>query len=165
MIRIAVDFASPAGGQEHLNSPAVFAAGIVQVGNVVISLVAQEGHAVSLAQISRLLITIQRPGEIIQADEAHRHVVEAKSDSFPLPMFGKCLVGPFVVPEGFHKAVLAMKDVAHVVFQARNSQGFPKIPEGLPRLVGCLKCALVFAKQNQRLDRAALRASCLQSLP
>src|SRR5580692_9008135 len=125
VIRIAVDFASPAGGQEHLNSPAVLASEVVQVSNVVISLVAQEGHAVSLAQISRLLITIQRSGEIIQADEAHRHVVEANGDSFPLPMFGKCLVGPFVVRESFLEAVLAMKYVAHVVFQARHSQGLP----------------------------------------
>jgi len=121
VICIAAYFASAAGGVEHLNSTAVFAAEVVQVGDVVISLVAQQGHAVSLAQISRLLITIERPGEIIQADEAHRHVVEANGDSFPLPLFGKCLVGPFVVSEGFLKAVLAMKDVAHVVFQARNS--------------------------------------------
>ncbi len=36
-------------GKEHFNCPAVFAAEVVQVGDVVVGLVAQQGHAVAFA--------------------------------------------------------------------------------------------------------------------
>ena len=53
MIGVAGDFAGAAGGEEHFDSAAVFAAEIVEVGDVVVGLIAQQRHAVAVAEFAR----------------------------------------------------------------------------------------------------------------
>ena len=115
-------------------------------------------------QFAGLLVTIKRAGKIIQADQAHGHVVQRDGDSFPLFMFRECLVRPFVMREGVLEAVLAMKNVAHVVFEACHSQGLPEILEDLPRLIGRLERTLVFANEDRRLNGMAQGAGRLHAL-
>jgi len=49
MIGVACHFAGAPRGKKHFDRPAVFAAEVVQVGDVVVGLIAQQRHAVLLA--------------------------------------------------------------------------------------------------------------------
>src|SRR5580700_1499189 len=55
VIGVAGDLAGAARGEKHFNGAAVFAAKIVEVGDVVVGLIAQERHVVADAEFARFL--------------------------------------------------------------------------------------------------------------
>src|SRR6267143_3240622 len=160
MIRVARGFATAPRGKEHFDGAAVFAAKVIQISDVVVGLVAQERHAVPLAQFASFLVTIEGPGKVIRVDQAHGHVVQRNGDSLPIPMFGQRLEGSLVVRQGLLESVLTMKDIAHVVLKPADTQGFAETREDFPRALRGLEGAVILAKQNEGLDGAAQCASC-----
>ena len=60
---------------------------------------------------------------------------------------------------GFFEAVLAVEDVADVVVEVGDAPGFADTDEDFSRFFGGVEGAVVFAKQNERLDGAAEGAS------
>ena len=84
MIGVAGDFAGAARGEEHFDRATVFAAEIVEIGDVVVGLIAKEGHVVADAEFARFLVAVEGFGEIVEADEAHGHVVEGDGGALPV---------------------------------------------------------------------------------
>ena len=93
--------------------------------------------------------------KIVQADEAHGHVVEGDGGALPIFVMGESFVGALVVEHGFFEAVLAVEDVADVVVEVGDAPGFADTDEDFARLFGGLEGAVVFAEQNERLDGTA----------
>ena len=68
-------------------------------------------------QIFGALVAGESFREIVEADQAHRHVVERDGELFGVAVGEKLLVGVLVVIERFLEAILAVKNVADVVFE------------------------------------------------
>src|SRR5216683_2424805 len=158
MISIAGYLAGAASSKKHFDGAAVFAAEVVQVGDVVIGLIAQQRHSIAFTQIPRFLVAIQRPRKIVQADEAHGHVMEGDGNAFPILILGESFIGDLVVRDGLLEAILTMKDVAYIVLENGNSPRLAECREDFARSLGGREGAVVFAQENQRLDRAVERA-------
>ena len=101
------------------------------------------------------LISCQGARKIVQADQTNCHIAEDDRDSLDIFVRQQALVRAFVVSDGFFKSILPVIDVAHVDFQPREAPlviEASEYPSGAFRGVECL---IVFAEQNQRLNRAA----------
>lgn len=155
MVGVAGGFAGAARGEEHFDGAAILTAKIVEIGDVVIGLIAKQRHVVADAKLASFLVTIEGLGEIVQADEAHGHVVESDGDALPILVFGKDFVGALVVEHRLFEAVLAMEDVADVVVEAGDTASFAEFGEDFPGTFGGFEGAIVFAEQNERLNGAA----------
>src|SRR5258707_1947519 len=160
MISIAGYLAGAASSKKHFDGAAVFAAEVVQVGDVVIGLIAQQRHSIAFTQIPRFLVAVQRPRKIVQADEAHGHVMEGDGYAFPILILGESFIGDLIVRDGLLEPILTMKDVAYIVLEDANAPRLAKSSEDFARSLGGREGAVVFAKQNERLDRAVQRACC-----
>ncbi len=158
VVGIARQFTGASRREEHLNCPAVFAAEIIQISDVVIGLIAKPRHVVTHAQLARLLIALQRSGKIIQADQDHRHVMERDGDVFPIFMLAERLIRAFVARQSLFETILPVKNVSDVVLQARQPPAFSELCKDRARAFRCRECAVVFADENQRLDGVAQRA-------
>ena len=160
VIGISASLASASRRKQHLDRTAVFAAEVIQIGDVVVGLIAKPRQVIAYAKLSRLLITLQRSRKFVQADQAHGHVVQRHRHVFPIFVLGKRFVGALVIGDGLLETILPVKDVADVVIQARQPPPFADLRENLPRAFRRGKRAIVFAKKNQRLNRTAQRARC-----
>src|SRR6202795_2351263 len=114
MIGVAGYFAGAARGKKHFDGAAVFASKIVQVGDVVIGLIAQQWHPEALARFASFLITCERPGKVIQADQAHRHVAEDDGYTFCVLIRQQTFISALVLRNSLLEAILAVKDVAKI---------------------------------------------------
>ena len=161
MIRIADGLAGAASRIERLDCAAVFPAQVVQVGNVVVGLRDQQGHAVLFADRAGSPVGGECPGKVVQADEADGHVAENHSHGLVVLVRRKALIGPLVMREGFLESILAVIDVADVDFEPRQAEGLIEPGENIPRPVRGIEGAVIFAKKNQRLDGGAQRAGGL----
>src|SRR6266436_208378 len=160
MISIAGYLAGAASSKKHFDGAAVFAAEVVQVGDVVIGLIAPQRHSVAFTEIPRFSITIQRPWKIVQAYEADGHVMEGDGNAFPILILGESFIGDLVMRDGLLEAILAMKDVAYIVIEDADTPRLAKSSEDFARSLGGREGAVVFAKQNEWLDGAVQRAGC-----
>ena len=162
VILIAGCLTGPLSGPKHPQSAAVFAAEVIQVGNVVIRLIAKPRHVVLDAQFASSLITVQRLAKVVQADQAHGHVVQRYRGIFPFLVLGQRLIGALVVRQGLFESILPMKNVADIVFQTGCALAFAQTGEDLARTLSGGKRPIVFAQQDQRLNGMAKGARRFQ---
>src|SRR5277367_2932796 len=160
MIGVVGYFAGATRSEEHFYRATVFAAEIVEIRDVVVGLIAKKGHVVANAEFTGSAIAIERLGKIVQADEAHGHVVEGDGGALPIFVMGERFVGTLVVEHGFFETVLAVEDVADVVVETGDAAGFADLREDFSRAFGRFESAVVFAEQDQRLDGTAEGAGC-----
>lgn len=158
MVGVASGFASAARGEEHFDGAAVFTAEIVKIRDVVVGLIAEKRHVVARAEFAGFLVAIEGAGEIVEADEAHGHVVEGDGCALPILIFGKRFVGAVIVEHGFFESILAMENVADVVVEVGDTAGFAEPGEDFSGAFGRLEGAVIFAEQDQGLDGAAEHA-------
>src|SRR5258708_39595126 len=84
--------------------------------------------------------------------------MEGDGDAFPILMFGESLIGALVMRDSLLEAILAMKNVAYIVLEDANATRLSESREDFTRAFGGREGAVVFAEENQRLDRAVQRA-------
>ena len=162
VIGIARGLTRPLCGPEHLQRTAVFATKVIQVGDVVVRLIAKPRHVVLDAQFASSLITVQRLAKVVQADQAHGHVVQRYRGIFPFLVLGQRLIGALVVRQGLFESILPMKNVADIVFQTGCALAFAQTGEDLARTLSGGKRPIVFAQQDQRLNGMAKGARRFQ---
>jgi hypothetical protein len=158
MIGVAGDLTGTPRGKQHFDGPAVFAAEIVQVGDVVVGLIAQQRHAVALARFAGFLITLERAGKVIQADQAHRHVAKDDGDALGVFVRQQASVSALVVSDGFLETILAVKDVAEVDFKPRETPRVVETGEDFLGAVCRFEGFIVLTQQDERLDGTAQSA-------
>src|SRR5580704_2966184 len=113
---VAICFAYITGGSKHLDRTAVFAAQIVEIGNVVVALGDKKRHPVLDEHRSSALIGGKRARKVIQGDEAYSHVVKRDSEPFGIAVRQQHLVGAFVTSEALFKSVLPVINISHIDF-------------------------------------------------
>src|SRR5882724_7099924 len=158
MISVAGGLAGAPRRIEHLDGLAIFAPEIVEVSDIVIGLRDQQWHAVLLAQLASLLITIQRPRKIVQIDQAHRQVAEDGGHAFPVFVGHQPNVGTLVMGDRFLESVLTVIDVAYVYFQTGQTPGIIETRKDHPGTLRSMKRPVVFTEEDQGLDRASERS-------
>src|SRR6266849_7493833 len=156
-VHVPADLTGAPSGAEHFDGPAVFAAEIIEIGNVVVGLVAQTWQIVADAKVARFLVAVQRAREIVQVDKAHGHVVQRDGNVLPISEGGERFTGALIVGERLFKTILAMKDVSNVVVQAGQAALFSKLREDLPGAFGGCESAVVLSEKDERLDGIAQR--------
>src|SRR5690349_5197734 len=142
MIGVSARFARAPSGKEHFDRTAILAAEIIEIRNVVVGLIAEARQVVAHAQLARFLIALQRSSELIQADEAHGHVVESDGHVLPVFEFGQRFVSALVIGDGFLEAVLPVKNVANIVVEACEAASFSNFSEYFARVLGGRKCTI-----------------------
>src|SRR5216683_1097083 len=152
MIGVTRHLAGAPRGKKHFDGAAILAAEIVQVGDVVVRLVAQQRHSVPLARFACFPITVQRAGKVIQTDQAHRHVAEDDGNTLRVLIRQQIPVSALVMSDGFIEAILPVKDVAEIDFETCET---PRIVETCEDFSGpsrSFERLIVLTQQDQRLD-------------
>ena len=157
-VRVPVFLALLPRGPQHLDRPAVFAAQIVKVGDVVIALGHQQRHAVLDAHFARPLISRQGPRKIIQRNQAHRHVVQRHRQPLRIAKRQQHFVRALVARQPFLKTVLPVVNVPHIDLNVRPAFVVAQFPEDFLGLFRRGKRLIVFSQQNERLDGGNQRA-------
>src|SRR6266576_1702031 len=156
MIFVAGRLTSPPRGKQHFDGTAVFATEVVQVGNVVIGLIANAWHVGLRPQFhpqsASSLVAIQRSGKVIQTDQTHGHVAQGPGGIFPFLIASQFLVCTLVVGESLLEPILPMKYVADIVFQTGESLAFAQAGENFLRFFGSCECLFVLTNQDERLN-------------
>ena len=155
MISVAGRFASAASGVECLNGAAVLTAQIIEIGNVVIRLCHEKWHVVLFAEGTRPAIGRHSTRKIVEANQADGHVAENDGDSFRVFVRQQARIGTLIVSDRFFKAILTVIDVADVDFQTGQPPGVVQTSKYLLSTLRGLKCLVVLARQDHRLDRSA----------
>ena len=109
-------------------------------------------------QLLRSLIGHQGPREIVHGDQAHGHVVERDGQFFRIAMREQVLIGALIMQQRFGETVLAMIDVANVVFQACQPACIAQLVECFLRALSESKRLVVTAQHDQGLNRGGERA-------
>ena len=160
VIAIARGFARTPRRVQHFDRLRVFPAQAVEVGDVVVGLRDQQRHVVLLANRARPLVGGEGARKIVEADQAHGHVAEHHGEALRVPVGHQSLVSSLVVRKGFFEAVLAVKNVAGIDFQARKAPGLVEPREDVsgapPRGGG----PVVLSHEDERLDGTAQGARC-----
>ncbi len=155
VIGIADGFAGAAGGVEGFDGVAVFAAKIVEIGDVVIRLGHEERHVVFVTEGAGTLVGGKGAGKIVEADEADGHVAEDDGDAFRIFVRHQFAVRVFVVRDGFFEPILAVVNVADVDFKAGEAPAIVKARENFAGALDGLKGLVVFADEDQGLNGTA----------
>ena len=152
MVGVARFFTGLARLPQDFNRPPIISPQIMEISNVVLGLRHRQRQVLFLCEPPGLFIGAQGAFVVIQHDQAYRHVVKDSNDGFCI-FAGKQLgTGPLVALQGFAEAVLAMKDVSYVDFQACQANIVAGASEDLSRPLRRRMCPLIFAQQDQRLD-------------
>ena len=109
-------------GLVELEGHRVFAAKVVQVGDVVVGLHHQPGQAVRLAEGARLAVDGEGPGEVVQADVADRDVAEGDRHVVGRAHLAQRGQRALVEAEGLREPVAPVVQVRHVGVQARQAE-------------------------------------------
>src|SRR5713101_2674335 len=123
MISVTSYLAGAPRGKKQFDCSAVFAAEVVQIGDVVVRLIAQQRHPVPLARFACFLITVQRPGKVIQANQAHRHVAQDDGDTLCVLIWQQAPISTLVMSNSFIETILPVKDITEVDFEACETPG------------------------------------------
>ena len=158
VVLIVVGVAGFAGVAQHVNGPAIFAAQIVEPGDVVVGLRDQHGHAMALAPFVGLLVARERAGKIVERDLAGGHVAQDSGDGFGVWLGKQLLIGTLIAGQGLSETILAMVDVADVDIQARQPPAVSAGLEDAPGFFSGGKGFIVLAEQQMRLDGGAQSA-------
>src|SRR4029077_7880593 len=145
---LATRFAGAPRGEKHFNGAAIFATEIIEIGNVVVGLIAKAGQVMTHAKVTRFLVAVQRTREIVQVDQAHGHVVERDSNVLPVFEGRQRLVGALIMSESLLETPLPMEDVSDVVVETGQTPLFSKLREDLPRAFGGRKCPVIFSQED-----------------
>ena len=105
---------------KHIDRPAVFAAQKIEIGDVVICLSNQEGHAMLFAILASVLVSFKRLLKFAKAYEADRQIAQYRSDAFSILVFGDALIGFAVAGQRICKPVLAVVHIADIDFEPRQ---------------------------------------------
>lgn len=97
-----------AGGTKHVDGPAVLAAQIIKICDVVIGQDHQPGHVVSMAKLARLAISLQRFGKLTQTDETDRKIAQRHRDAFVVLARQQYAVCALVALQRLRKPVLTV---------------------------------------------------------
>src|SRR4029077_14632827 len=112
---LATRFAGAPRGEKHFNGAAIFATEIIEIGNVVLGLIAKAGQGMTHAKVTRFLVAVQRTREIVQVDQAHRHVVKRDSNMLPVFEGRQRLVAALRISGTPPETILPLEDVSDVV--------------------------------------------------
>ncbi len=116
--------------------------------DVVIRLRHQQRHGVFFADFARLLVILQRPREIIQANQTRRHITQHDSHTLGVLMrLKRAFIRFFVMCNCLDKAILAVKNVAEIDIETRQPLAWKiEAGENFPRALGCQKGAVIFTE-------------------
>src|SRR5207247_6173988 len=76
-------------------------------------------------------------------------------------MFSESSISALVMRDGLLEAILAMENVAYIVFEDANAPGLAESGEDFASALGGCEGTVVFAQKNQRLDGTVQRAGRL----
>ena len=151
--------------KEHFDCATVFTAQVIQVGDIVVGLVAEQGHVVTHVEVTSRLIAIQCPGKVIQVDQTHGHVVQCEPRVFPLLIIRQALIRAFVISHGLLKTILAMKNVPHIVVETRDARSLAQPGKHFSSAFRSCKRTIVFTQEIEGLNRSTQRARSLFPKP
>ena len=157
VIAVAQFFALFARSSIQLNRSRRFAAQVVEISNVVVSLKYEQRHALLLAVGPGFLIGFQCPRKIIQADVADGQIAECDGSILRFALGTEFVKGTLIEFECLFKAILAIKDIAQVAIETRQSQPVPVSFENLPSVRSAFEGFVILAQINEGLQRTAER--------
>src|SRR5258708_32298118 len=105
-IHVAARFAGATRGEEHFNGAAVFAAGVIEISNVVVGLVAKTRKVMTHPKVTGFLVALQRTREVVQVAQGHGDVVQLDSNVFLISKGGERFIVALVLCESVLKSVL-----------------------------------------------------------
>src|SRR5262245_12125973 len=120
MITVTGLGASIPRGTQQINGGPVLTCQIAEPGDVVVCLSYQDLHAVLRGEALCLFIGRQGPVEIVQTYTAHSDVMQRYCNRLRVfvLMLQEVPVRPLVALQCFHEAILPMKDISRVQFDA-----------------------------------------------
>ena len=105
-----------------------------------------------LAVHARPFISGERAFEVVEDDQADRHVVQRDADAFGVAEGQELLERPFVPLERVRKTILAVEDVGDVDVEAGARAPVAQSLEDGGRAFRRIECARVIAAQDMGLE-------------
>ncbi len=121
----------------------------------------EQSHAALDKNLPGALIGSQRPGKIVETDEANGHVVERDSQTFGVSDREEHFIGPLITSEAFLEAVLPVKEIAEVNLDVGEVALVVQAPEDYFRALRCSQGPIVVADKNAGLNRSVESAGFL----